>query len=113
MLVTFEIFGKLSNEIKTSVSILNYQHILTINGTVEDVNNINKETNMVQGDLKYSEFFFQIIIDVNFDFKNKKGNIENGEYYLAEIINEKRSLEKDEEFGIYKLIFPIKFYKMS
>jgi hypothetical protein len=116
LLIIFEMFGKIVGEdkgININISIVDYQHVISIDGKVQDINNINDNTSEVKGNLKYSEFYFQIIIDVFFDIKEKKHNIEAGEYNLAEIMKDKKTIISDIDSGVYKIKFPIKFIKMN
>ena len=85
--VIFEIFGKIKEEIRSSINIVSNQHVITIAGKIIDDKKINKD--IIQGNLKYSDFYFQIIIDK----------------YIT--------LDKNEKLGIYGIKYPIKFIKMS
>lgn len=116
LLIIFEMFGEIIGDndgINIKLSIINFQHVISINGKVKDINDINDNTTEIKGNLKYSEFFFQIIIDIFFDIKDNKKNIEAGEYNLAEIMNDKKCIISDKDCGVYKIKFPIKFIKMD
>jgi hypothetical protein len=116
LLIIFEMFGEIvgeDNGININTSIINYQHVISINGKVRDINNINEITTEIKGNIKYSEFYFQIIIDVFCEIKEKNQNIEDGEYNIAEIMNNKKSIISDKDSGVYKIKFPIKFFKMD
>ena len=116
LLIIFEMFGEIigeDNGININISIVNFQHVLSINGKVQDISNINDITTEIKGNLKYSEFYFQIIIDVYFEIKEKMQNIEAGEYNLAEIMKDKKCIISDKDCGVYKIKFPIKFIKMD
>ena len=115
--IEFEMFGKLNKDIKSKISIDNNQYLITINGNVEEIesseetlkqDNKSKNTN---GNLKYSEFYFQVIIDKYIPFKNKEEKVEEKkEYNITEILNQQNpEIISDETYGIYKLIYPVKF----
>ena len=104
--VIFEIFGKIEEEIRSSINIIRNQHVITIDGKTIDNKNINNE--LVKGNLKYSEFYFQIIID-----KYIKLDQNECEFCIAKIYNEQRIITKNEKLGIYGIKFPIKFIKIS
>ena len=104
--VIFEIFGKIEEEIRSSINIIRNQHVITIDGKTIDNKNINND--IVQGNLKYSEFYFQIIID-----KYIKLDQNECEFCIAKIYNEQRIITKNEKLGIYEIKFPIKFIKIS
>ena len=102
-------FGRIvNNEIKSTISVVNNQHVITIEGKVEDINNIKCE---VQGSLKYSQFYFQIIIDKYIDLK--KESEEKQQFNIARIYDDKKEITKNEKCGIYKIKYPIKFVKMN
>ena len=105
--VIFEIFGKIEEEIRSSIKIVRNQHVITIDGKITDNKNINDE--IVQGNLKYSEFYFQIIIDKDIAL----GKNETQYYNIVKIYNEKRIITKNEKLGIYRIKYPIKFIRMS
>lgn len=118
--VTFELFGKIKKNNKkdnnknedniiTNISIQRNQHIITIQGEVEPENNENSISS-INGNLKYSEFFIQLIIDKFYN--NINSNDITGDYNLASIDNNKKVIE-DTELGIYKLLFPIKFIQIN
>ena len=104
--VIFEIFGKIDEEIKSSINIQRNQHVITIEGKIIDNKHINY--NIVQGNLKYSEFYFQIIID-----KYLVLSPNETQFSIAKIYNEQRIITKNEKLGIYGIKYPIKFLKMS
>ena len=107
--VIFEIYGKIEKEaINSTISVVSNQHVITIEGKINDNKNIKKE--IVQGNLKYSEFYFQIIID-KYILLNEKEN--KTQYSIAKIYNEQKEVSKIEKLGIYILKYPIKFIKMS
>jgi hypothetical protein len=62
----------------------------------------------VQGNLKYSEFYFQIIID-----KYLVLSPNETQFSIAKINNEQRKITTNEKLGIYGIKYPIKFLKMS
>ena len=103
--VIFEIFGKIDEEIKSSINIVRNQHVITIEGKIIDNKHINSD--IIQGNLKYSEFYFQIIIEKYIEERN------NTQYSIAKIYNEQRKIKKNEKLGIYLIKYPIKFLKMS
>lgn len=105
--VIFEIFGKIEEEIRSSIKIVRNQHVITIDGKITDNKNINDE--IVQGNLKYSEFYFQIIIDKDIAL----GKNETQYYNIVKIYNEQRIITKNEKLGIYRIKYPIKFIRMS
>ena len=104
--VIFEIFGKIEEEIRSSINIIRNQHVITIDGKIIDNKNINND--IVKGNLKYSEFYFQIIID-----KYIKLDQNECKFCIAKIYNEQRIITKNEKLGIYGIKFPIKFIKIS
>ena len=104
--VIFEIFGKIEGDIKSTINVVSNQHVITIEGKITDNKNINKE--IVQGNLKYSEFYFQIIIDKYISLNENKT-----QYSIAKIYNEQKENLKDEKLGIYIIKYPIKFIKMT
>ena len=111
--VTFEMFGKIENGIKTNISIQRNQHIITIEGVATDNYKIPYE---IQGNLKYSEFYIQIIIDKFIRLKKNDSDGQFNEYHLAKIYDDevnKKSIIDNVQFGIYHIIFPIKFIKMN
>jgi len=103
--VIFELFGKIDKEIKSTINIIRNQHVITIEGNIIDNKNIKNE--LVQGNLKYSEFYFQIIIDKYIMVKSET------QFSIARIYNDQRIITKNEKLGIYGIKFPIKFVKMS
>ena len=107
--VIFEIYGKIEKEnINSAISVVRNQHVITIDGKIFDNKNINYD--IVQGNLKYSEFYFQIIID-KYILLNEKEN--KTQYSIAKIFNEQRVITKNDKLGIYGIKYPIKFIKMS
>ena len=107
--VIFEIYGKIEKEnINSAISVVRNQHVITIDGKIFDNKNIKNE--IVQGNLKYSEFYFQIIID-KYILLNEKEN--KTQYSIAKIYNEQNEISKNEKLGIYVIKYPIKFIKMS
>ena len=104
--VIFEIFGKIDEEIKSSINIQRNQHVITIEGKIIDNKHI--DYNIVQGNLKYSEFYFQIIID-----KYLVLSPNETQFSIAKIYNEQKIITKNEKLGIYGIKYPIKFLKMS
>jgi hypothetical protein len=115
--IEFEMFGKLNETIKTKISIDKNQYLITINGSVEEIGksngNLTKSDNSksIKGNLKYSEFYFQVIIEKYIPFKNKEGKIEEKkEYNITKILNPQNP-EKidDQKYGIYKLLYPVEY----
>jgi hypothetical protein len=104
--VIFEIFGKIDEEIKSLINIQRNQHVITIKGKIIDNKHI--DYNIVQGNLKYSEFYFQIIID-----KYLVLSPNETQFSIAKIYNEQKIITKNEKLGIYGIKYPIKFLKMS
>ena len=107
--IIFEMFGKLQEDIKISKGIQKMKHVITIEGKVVDPNEI--ECKNVQGNLKFTSFFFQIIIDKFFEIKNDK-NEESEKFNLADIYEDKKSTTNDEDYGIYNIKMPIKVVKI-
>ena len=110
-------FGKLNETIKTKISIDKNQYLITINGSVEEIGksneNLTKSDNSknIKGNLKYSEFYFQVINEKYIPFKNKEGKIEEKkEYNITKILNPQNP-EKidDQKYGIYKLLYPVEY----
>lgn len=97
------------NEIKINKGVHKDKHVITIEGEVEDVNNINFK---IQGNLKYSKFFFQIIFNKYHNLEESPDNKIKTKYNLAKIFEEEKKIIKDEELGIYQIKFPIKFVNM-
>ena len=106
--IIFEMFGKIK-EIKNEIDYDNdnNQIIITIKGEIEEIIKINNEK--VYGNLKYSQFEFQVKIEQF--ISNKNINDEN-KYFEIEIKNEPVK-EEDLECGIYTYLFPIKLYPIS
>jgi hypothetical protein len=105
--VIFEIYGKIEKEnINSAISVVRNQHVITIDGKIFDNKNIKNE--IVQGNLKYSEFYFQIIID-----KYLVLSPNETQFSIAKIYNEQKIITKNEKLGIYGIKYPIKFLKMS
>ena len=107
--IIFEMFGKLQEDIKISKGMQKMKHVITIEGKVLDPNEI--ECKNVQGNLKFTSFFFQIIIDKFFEKKNDK-NEESEKFNLADICEDKKSTTNDEDYGIYNIKIPIKVVKI-
>lgn len=107
--IIFEMFGKLQEDIKISKGMQKMKHVITIEGKVLDPNEI--ECKNVQGNLKFTSFFFQIIIDKFFEIKNDK-NEESEKFNLADIYEDKKSTTNDEDYGIYNIKMPIKVVKI-
>ena len=95
--------------IKSTVSIVRNQHVITIEGRVRDSRDINLES--VQGNLKYSEFYFQIIFDKY--IKKQLDKNQEIEYSIAKIKNEDRKIKANPKIGTYIIRYPIKYLKMS
>ena len=106
--VVFEMFGKIKDKINISRGIHRDKHVLTIEGEVEDANNIKN----AQGILKYTKFFFQIVFHKFHEIEDSKSK-NKIKYNLAKILENENKINKDEELGIYQIIFPIKFIKMN
>lgn len=104
-------FGKLNETIKTKISIDKNQYLITINGSVEEIGksneNLTKSDNSknIKGNLKYSEFYFQVINEKYIPFKNKEGKIEEKkEYNITKILNPQNPEKiEDKKYAIYKL----------
>ena len=124
--VTFEMFGKITDDkIESSISIVRNQHVITIEGKVDDFMNI--QSDIIRGNLKYSQFYFQIVIDKYIEIKqgfskekermlDEQTEINENEklqFNIAKIYNDKKEIEKNIKFGIYKIKYPIKFVKMQ
>jgi len=100
-------FGRLNEDIKTKISIDNNQYLISISGKIEESekNDVNNKENLKKsnGNLEYSEFFFQVIIEKYFPFKNKEGKIEEKkEYNIIKILAQKPIRYDDIKYGIYK-----------
>ena len=107
--IIFEMFGKLQEDIKISKGMQKMKHVITIEGKVVDPNEI--ECKNVQGNLKFTSFFFQIIIDKFFEIKNDK-NEESEKFNLADIYEDKKNTTNDDDYGIYNIKMPIKVVKI-
>ena len=104
--ITFEMFGKLGNlEKKIEYDEEdNNQIIFFIKGEIEDIKDLKE--NEPFGNLKYSQFDFQVKIDKYLNYiENNKVN--ENIFYEIELIDEEPNLIEDTEYGIYKLIYPI------
>jgi hypothetical protein len=100
-------FGKLNPEIKSKITIENNQYLISISGKVEEIEkDVEKKGNLV-----YSEFYFQVIIEKFFPYKNKEGKVEEKkEYNITKILNqEKPERIEDTKYGIYKLLYQIEY----
>ena len=93
--------------IKSTVSIVRNQHVITIEGRVKDPRDINIE---YKGNLKYSEFYFQIIFDKYIKQKDKENE---AEYSIAKIKNEERIIKANPKIGTYIIKYPIKYLRMK
>ena len=115
--IEFEIFGKLNENIKTRISIDKNQYLITINGVVEEIEKIDEKLKISnksiisKGNLKYTEFYFQVIIEKYIPFKNKEGKIEEKkEYNITKILNQQNPEKiEDTKYGIYKLLYPVEY----
>ena len=110
-------FGKLNENIKTRISIDKNQYLITINGVVEEIEKIDEKLKISnksiisKGNLKYTEFYFQVIIEKYIPFKNKEGKIEEKkEYNITKILNQQNPEKiEDTKYGIYKLLYPVEY----
>ena len=115
--IEFEMFGKLNEQIKTKISIDKNQYLITINGSVEEIGKSNENSiksdnsKCIKGNLKYSEFYFQVIIEKYIPFKNKEGKVEEKkEYNITKILNQQNPDKiEDKKYGIYKLLYPVEY----
>ena len=101
--IIFEIHGKIG-EINSTIAVVKDQHVITIDGKINDNKNINSE--IVKGNLKYSDFNFQIAI-------KKYIVLKQNESVLIKIYNDQRIMTKNEKLGIYGIKYPIKLIKMA
>ena len=102
--IVFEMFGKIKDSliIEKDYDIDNDQIIITIKGKIEEV--IKKKNEEIYGNLKYSEFEFQVKIEQY--IPNKETNGPN-KFFEIEITDEPPEKEEDIECGIYTYLFPI------
>ena len=102
--IVFEMFGKIKDSLKIEkdYDIDNNQIIITIKGETEEV--IKKKNEEIYGNLKYSEFEFQVKIEQY--IPNKETN-EPNKFFEIEITDEPPEKEEDIECGIYTYLFPI------
>ena len=107
--IEFEMFGKLNENIKTKIGIDKNQYIITINGLVEEIE--KSQEILSKGNLKYTEFYFQVIIEKYIPFKNKEGKIEDKkEFDIIKILNQQNPDKiEDIKYGIYKLQYPVEY----
>ena len=107
--ITFEMFGKVTIE----NNIVDYdddnnQIIITIKGKTEEINKSDKTIiESIQNELKYMNFDFQVKILKFISNKENDGKI----FYEIDIQDENPVINKDENKGIYQLLFPIKLYE--
>ena len=114
ILIEFEMFGKLNPEIKTKVNIENNKYFISVGGKVEEIEKNETKDNLYKksnGNLEYSEFFFQVIIEKYFPFKNEEGKIEEKkEYNIIKILDQEKPEKIDDiKYGIYKLLYQIEY----
>ena len=108
--IIFEIFGKL-NDIKISKGMQKMKYVITIEGNVLDPNEVKCKD--IQGNLKYTGFFFQIFIDKFFLMKNEPNIKDNCKYNITDIDENNKDIQKDEEFGVYYIKLPINLVKIN
>ena len=105
--VEFEMYGNLK-DIKSKVNRQNNQYFITIQGNVEQLDEYKADK--YYGNLEYKEFYFQVIFEQSFPFKNEKNEIESAKEYI--IININNIIEKGKDQlnginGIYTIKYPI------
>ena len=87
------------------------KYVITIEGKVLDPNDI--KSNDIQGNLKFTGFFFQIIIDKFFLMKKEPNIKEDYKYNIADIEEKNKEIQKDEDYGIYYIKLPINLAKIK